>query len=69
MVWLPVLELAEEAARRVRHGGDISPGARLKIAPGERVVAIDDAGELVGLLEFRADRRLWPLKVFGAEIG
>jgi hypothetical protein len=66
---LPVLELADEGARRVRHGGDISPGARLKVAPGGRVVAVDLSGELVGLLEFRPDRRLWPLKVFGAEIG
>ncbi len=64
---LPVLELAEAGARRVRHGGDISPGARLRIAPGDRVVAIDIDGELVGLLELRADRRLWPLRVFGAE--
>ncbi|MDP6980428.1 MAG: tRNA pseudouridine(55) synthase TruB [Myxococcota bacterium] len=64
---LPVLELAEAGTRRVRHGGDISPGARLRIAPGDRVVAIDIDGELVGLLELRADRRLWPLRVFGAE--
>ncbi|MBW2293260.1 MAG: tRNA pseudouridine(55) synthase TruB [Deltaproteobacteria bacterium] len=64
---LPVLELLAEGAQRVRHGADISPGARLRIAPGERVVAIDVEGNLVGLLELRADRRLWPLKVFGAD--
>lgn len=64
---LPVLELAEAGARRVRHGGDISPGARLRIAPGDRVVGTDIDGEMVGLLELRADRRLWPLRVFGAE--
>ncbi|MCP4038387.1 MAG: tRNA pseudouridine(55) synthase TruB, partial [bacterium] len=66
---LPVLELAAEGANRVRHGGDISPGARLRVAPGERVVGIDTDGGLVGLLEFRADRRLWPLRVFGAQGG
>lgn len=64
---LPVLELSAEGTQRVRHGADISPGARLRIAPGERVVAIDVEGNLVGLLELRADRRLWPLKVFGAD--
>jgi len=66
---LPVLELAAEAAERVRHGGDVSPGARLRIAPGGRVVAVDIKGALVGLLEFRVDRRLWPLRVFGAGVG
>ena len=66
---LPVLELSPEGAKRVRHGADISPGARLKIAPGGKVVALDTEGALVGLLEFRPDRRLWPLKVFGGEMG
>ncbi|MFT5695214.1 MAG: tRNA pseudouridine55 synthase [Myxococcota bacterium] len=66
---LPVLELSDDSTDRVRHGADISPGARLKMSPGERVVALDSEGGLVGLLEFRADRRLWPLKVFGAEAG
>jgi tRNA pseudouridine55 synthase len=64
---LPVFELSAEGTQRVRHGADISPGARLRIAPGERVVAMDVEGNLVGLLELRADRRLWPLKVFGAD--
>ncbi len=64
---LPVFELSAEGTQRVRHGADISPGARLRIAPGERVVAVDIEGNLVGLLELRADRRLWPLKVFGAD--
>jgi len=66
---LPVLELSEDGVKRVRHGADISPGARLKIAPGEKVVAVDLEGALVGLLEFRPDRRLWPLKVFGGDGG
>jgi tRNA pseudouridine55 synthase len=64
---LSVLELSADGAQRVRHGADISPGARLRLAPGERVVAMDEAGNLVGLLELRADRRLWPLKVFGGD--
>lgn len=66
---LPVLELSAEATQRVRHGADVSPGARLRIAPGGRLVALDMDGNLVGLLELRADRRLWPLKVFGADSG
>jgi tRNA pseudouridine55 synthase len=64
---LSVLELSAESTQRVRHGADISPGARLRVAPGEKVIAIDGEGNLVGLLELRADRRLWPLKVFGAD--
>jgi tRNA pseudouridine55 synthase len=64
---LSVLELSADGAQRVRHGADISPGARLRCAPGERVVAVDSEGNLVGLLELRADRRLWPLKVFGGD--
>jgi tRNA pseudouridine55 synthase len=66
---LPVLELSAEGTQRVRHGADVSPGARLRIAPGERLVAVDMDQNLVGLLELRADRRLWPLKVFGANSG
>ncbi len=66
---LPVHELSAEGAQRVRHGADISPGARLRSAPGDRVIAIDPDEKLVGLLELRADRRLWPLKVFGADSG
>lgn len=66
---LPVFELSDEGARMVRHGADVSPGTRLRIAPGERVIALDGEQNLVGLLELRHDRRLWPLKVFGADIG
>lgn len=66
---LPIFELTPEATRLVRHGADISPGTRLRLAPGERVIALDNDRNLVGLLELRADRRLWPLKVFGADGG
>ena len=66
---LPLLELSDEGKLRIHHGADISPGARLKATPGDKIVAVDEAGDLVGLLEFRADRRLWPLKVFGGPAG
>ena len=66
---LPIFELSDEGTRLVRHGADVSPGTQLRVAPGERVIALDGDQNLVGLLELRADRRLWPLKVFGADVG
>jgi tRNA pseudouridine55 synthase len=64
---LPTVELAAEGKRRVLHGGDISPGARLRVAPGELVLAFDDEGRLLALMEVRADRRLWPIRVLAPE--
>jgi tRNA pseudouridine55 synthase len=66
---LAVFELSAEGTRMVRHGADVSPGTRLRVAPGEKVIALDVDRNLVGLLELRPDRRLWPLKVFGADGG
>jgi tRNA pseudouridine55 synthase len=60
---LAIYPLSPEAERRVRHGADVAPGTVLRAAPGDRVLAVDSAGEAVALLELRADRRLWPLRV------
>jgi tRNA pseudouridine55 synthase len=63
----PVVELGDEAANRVRHGGDISPGAGPALAPGTRVSALEPGGRLLAILELRADRRLRPLRVLGGD--
>jgi len=60
---IPVFELTPEALRRVRNGGDISPGAKHRLAVGMRVAAVGGPGQLVAVMEMRADRRLWPLRV------
>jgi tRNA pseudouridine55 synthase len=50
---------------RVSHGGEVPapPTAGPPPAPGSRVAALDESGTLVALLEVRADRRLYPLRV------
>jgi tRNA pseudouridine55 synthase len=60
---LPTLTLATSAADRVRNGADLSPGSGLRAAPGDLVLALDESGALLAVLELRADRRLWPLRV------
>lgn len=60
---LPALVLSKEAARRVLHGGHVSAGSGLRDAPGARLIALDEEDQLLALLELRADRRLWPLRV------
>jgi len=60
---LPVITLASEAASRVLHGGDVSPGSGLRQAPGARLIAVDQENRLLALLELRPDRRLWPVRV------
>lgn len=62
----PVVELAEAGARRVENGGDISPGNLHRSKPGTRVSALGPDGRLLAVLELRADRRLWPLRVLAA---
>jgi tRNA pseudouridine55 synthase len=61
------IDLSADGTRRVLHGADISPGARLRAAPGELVLSFSDEGELLALMELRADRRLWPLRVLAPD--
>jgi tRNA pseudouridine55 synthase len=62
---LPRVALNAAQLKRVSHGGDIQapPAAGPPPAPGSRVAALDAGGALVALLEVRADRRLYPLRV------
>ena len=64
---LPTLRVSEEGERRLRHGADISAGTVLRLAPGDRVVALDTRERLLAILELRPDRRLWPLRVLQSE--
>lgn len=63
---LATLKLAPPAIKRIENGGDISPGTLEQEKPGTQVSALDQAGRLVAVLELRADRRLWPLRVLPA---
>ena len=63
---VPELCVNTEAGRRLCNGGDISPGAEFRRAPGSRVIVRDPAGELLALAELRVDRRVWPLRVLRA---
>ena len=60
---VPELCVSAEAGRRLCNGGDISPGAEFRRAPGSRVIVRDPTGELLALTELRVDRRVWPLRV------
>jgi tRNA pseudouridine55 synthase len=62
---LPRVALNAAQLKRVSHGGDVPapPAAGPPPAPGSRVAAVDAEGTLVALLEVRADRRLYPLRV------
>ena len=63
---LPVLQLSVEGARRVLHGGEVPSGTTFREAPGARALALDAEGRLLAVMELRADRRLWPLRVLRA---
>ncbi len=69
---LPARRLGPEALRRVLHGGDVAEGelapapAGPRLRPGERIAGLDAEGELVAVLELRADHRLHPLRVLQA---
>lgn len=62
---LPRVALNAAQLKRVSHGGDVPapPAAGPPPAPGSRVAAVDADGALLALLEVRADRRLYPLRV------
>jgi len=55
--------LRPEAIRRLCNGGDVSPGVEFRRVPGTRVVAKDEDGQPIALVELKPDRRLWPLRV------
>jgi len=60
----PVLRLAGSEAHRVAHGAEIPAPAGLSIA-GAKVAALDPEGNLLAILELRANRALRPLRVVG----
>ncbi len=68
------VDLSAIQARRVLHGGDI-PVAEARGGlergtpprPGDRLAALGPAGTLMAVMELRPDRRLYPLRVFGAD--
>jgi len=60
---LPVERLARRAVDALAHGEHIAAGKLERSAPGTRVSAVDEEGVFVAVLELRADRRLWPLRV------
>jgi len=64
---LPVLPLAEEEARRVRHGGAIRSGADSlrDTSLGGRVLGLRPDGRLLAVLELRPGGLLQPLRVLG----
>jgi tRNA pseudouridine55 synthase len=64
---LPVLRLSPEDERRVAHGGEVPvPRSRFPDGPGTRVAAVAADGELLAVMELRADYRLQPLRVLRA---
>ncbi len=60
------LRLEGEALKHLRNGGDVPPGDDFRRAPGTRAIVRSDQGEPVALVELRADRRIWPLRVLHA---
>ena len=64
---LPTLRVSPEGERRLLHDADIASGTVLRVAPGDRVVALDPQDRLLAILELRSDRRLWPLRVLRGE--
>ncbi|MFP6661885.1 MAG: tRNA pseudouridine(55) synthase TruB [Myxococcota bacterium] len=64
---LPVFRAAPAATRPILQGADVSPGTQLRVSPGDKVLVTDDGGRLLALMELRADRRLWPLRVLAVE--
>ena len=56
--------LRGESVRRLCNGGDVSPGVEFRRAPGTRVIAKNEEGRPIALVELKPDRRLWPLRVF-----
>ena len=65
---LPVFTLGEVEAQRVAHGGEVPvPRSRFQEGPGALVAAVH-AGQLMAVMELRADYRLRPLRVLRPEL-
>ena len=64
-----MIELPDEKVRLIRNGNRIyEPTVTLGIRrAGQRFMAGDLKGQLVGLLELRPDKNLHPLRVFPAD--
>jgi tRNA pseudouridine55 synthase len=59
---LPALRLSPDEIERIAQGSEIVAGAPAEV-PGTRMVAHDDEGNVIGILELRPGRRLRPLRV------
>jgi tRNA pseudouridine55 synthase len=60
---LPRVKLAAPAVERLTNGSEISPGSLSRARPGTHVCGIGPDGRLVAVLELRADRMLWPIRL------
>jgi len=63
----PVHQVAGAQQIRLENGGDLPSADLPRMAPGARVSILDESGEFLAVAELRADRRLWPLRVFPRE--
>jgi tRNA pseudouridine55 synthase len=59
---LPALRLSADEVQRVAQGSEIAADGAPEV-PGTRMVAHDDEGRVIGILELRPGRRLRPLRV------
>ena len=59
----PTTSLAGPAIENLGQGREIAPGELERLAPGSRFSALDEAGQFAGVIELRADRRLWPVRM------
>ncbi len=59
---LPALRLSADEVQRVAQGSEIPADGPPEV-PGTRMVAHDNAGHVIGILELRPGRRLRPLRV------
>ncbi|MEE8581596.1 MAG: tRNA pseudouridine(55) synthase TruB [Myxococcota bacterium] len=64
---LPTWTLPESAAARVLHGGDLPADPRRRETSGSRMLALTADGRLLAVLELKADRHWWPLRVLAQE--
>jgi len=60
---LPTTRLAPPALEHLGQGREIAPGELQRATPGTRFSALDSSGRFAGVIELRADRRLWPVRM------